>query len=103
MGGEPIWYFNSLLIDGQLGGDIVRISMPYGARALSAGVQGLDFFVWAAVDTDAPFVEHRFAVHGTGHPVEDDTAFAPFVNTVFMGPLMFHVFDLGQVAQERSA
>ncbi len=77
-------------------GDAVRIQMPQNARVLAAGVQGNDFVVWAVVDPSAPTVARRFAIRGTGHPVEPRTAEAAFINTVFMGPLVFHIFDLGE-------
>lgn len=80
------------------GGDRFSLEMPKGARALSAGIQGQDIVIWAAVDPDEPAVRHDFAVHGTGHNVPDENAAASFLTTIFMGPLVFHVFDLGEVS-----
>ena len=77
--------------------DTQPVQMPQNARILSAGVQDNDFVVWAAVDPRAPTVARRFAIHGTGHAVQDDTAEGAFINTVFIGPLVFHIFDLGEV------
>ncbi len=107
---ETIWKFKLDLSNG----GVSQVEMPKDAATISAGVQGeRTFVVWALVDPDAPRVTRRFVVHGTGHPVlkevtETFTAgiqdhpvevLASFINTVFMGPLVFHVFDLGEVAQ----
>ncbi len=106
---QTIWKFELDLSNG----DVSQVEMPEGAATISAGVQGGMIVVWALVDPDGPRVTRRFAVHGTGHPVlkevtETFTAgiqghpvevLASFINTVFMGPLVFHVFDLGEVSQ----
>lgn len=60
-------------------------------KVLSAGVQGRDIMVWAVHDDLTPECKVRVNVIGTGHLFVD----APetgFVNTVFLGPLVFHVF-----------
>lgn len=106
---ETIWKFELDLSNG----NVSQIEMPADAATISAGVQGETFVVWALVDPDAPRVTRRFVIHGTGHPVlkevtETFTAgiqdhpvevLASFINTVFMGPMVFHVFDLGEVVQ----
>ena len=106
---QTIWKFELDLFNG----DVSQIEMPEGAVSISAGVQGRTFVVWALVDPNAPRVTRRFVVHGTGHPVlkevtETFTAeiqnhpvevLASFINTVFIGPLVFHIFDLGEVVQ----
>ena len=107
---QTIWKFELDLSNG----DVSQVEMPEGAAVISAGVQGeRTFVVWALVDPDAPRATRRFVVHGTGHPVlqevtETFTAgiqghpvevLASFINTIFIGPLVFHVFDLGEVPQ----
>lgn len=81
------------------GGDLARVEMPQGADVLSAGYQGSpvdgQFMIWAKVDPNAPKCQRMFTVHGTGHNA-NDTDGAAFVDTVFLGPLVFHVFDLGE-------
>lgn len=104
---KTIWKFKLNFSEG----DISEIGMPRGAVIISAGVQGeRDIMVWALVDSDALLVARRLVVHGTGHPVlkevtETFTAgiqgqpvevLFSFINTVFMGPLVFHIFDLGE-------
>ena len=58
---------------------------------LSAGVQGQDIMVWAFHDDDTPERKVRVTVFGTGHPYTAGPE-AGFISTVFLGPLVFHVF-----------
>lgn len=60
-------------------------------KVLSVGIQGNDIMVWAVHDDDAPALSVRFYVMGTGHFFVD-TSESNFVGTVFLGPLVFHVF-----------
>lgn len=72
-----------------------EVSMPRGAKVLSVGVQGDGVFMWALIPQLSHLSEpRRFLVVGTGHlwPL---TAFGPFIGTVFLGALMFHVFEGG--------
>ena len=64
--------------------------VPEGARFLQAGEQNGDIVVWALVDTEAPSFSRNVAVYGTGHEVPKDPG--TYLNTVFVGPLVFHVF-----------
>lgn len=59
---------------------------------LSAGVQGDDIMVWATHDDAALERQVRINVMGTGHTPFVDAAESSFVGTVFLGPLVFHVF-----------
>jgi hypothetical protein len=58
---------------------------------LSAGVQGDDIMVWAVHDDTALERQVRINVMGTGH-LFVDAAESAFIGTVFLGPLVFHVF-----------
>lgn len=66
------------------------LQVPEGARFLQAGEQNGDVVVWALVDTEAPSEGRNVAVYGTGHEVP--AAPGVYLNTVFVGPLVFHVF-----------
>jgi hypothetical protein len=73
-----------------------EIVMPLGAKIITAGMQGDDFFVWAIVDPAQTLrATRRIAMFGTGHPMTEEDAAGRFINTIFFGPLVFHVFDLG--------
>ena len=67
---------------------------------LSAGVQGGDIMVWAVHDDTALERKVRVNVMGTGHPFVDASESA-FVGTVFLGPLVFHVFATAGMIGER--
>lgn len=60
-------------------------------RILSAGVQDRDIMVWAIHDDSVTPRTVRVSVRGTGHPLHDADQ-GEFIDTVFLGPLVFHVF-----------
>lgn len=81
------------------------VEMPAGARLLSVAFQGDDLCVWAEVDPDAPKVQRRFTVVGTGHDLPSapgefvGTAHTDGIAGIFgFGALVFHVYDQGEVA-----
>ena len=78
----------------------VTLEMPAGAQVLFAGYQGemspKNFVCWAQVNPDAPKVLHQISIYGTGHEMEEATLGGRYLNTFFMGPLVFHAFDLGE-------
>lgn len=67
------------------------IELPKPARILSAGVQGNDIVIWAVVDPEAEPQNRLVQVVPTGGRVPAD---ATFLNTVFMGAFVFHVFEV---------
>ena len=46
------------------------LQMPRGAKPLTVQTQQGAPMMWALVDDAAPMVEHRFALVGTGHPID---------------------------------
>lgn len=79
--------------------DISDIRMPAGARVICVGVQDGHPFIWARVDSKAPTVERRFRLASTGHDLAMGPG-APYLGTVMLhgGALVFHLFDLGEIA-----
>ena len=73
------------------------VTMPAAARILTVAAQGDRIYVWAAVDPGAPLEARRFWIHGTGHDMSISARAYPFLGTVFLGAMVFHVF--GGVAQ----
>ena len=73
--------------------DRARVLMPSGAELLCVAMQHGRVTVWARVDPSATMVTRQFRVAGTGHPGVEGS----YIGTVFPGPLVFHVFDLGEV------
>lgn len=74
--------------------DRVEVSMPRGARILHTAVQNGVVCVWAIVDPNNQREQRCFFIKGTGHSAHELEE-TPHVGTVFLGPLVFHVFDGG--------
>lgn len=75
--------------------DMVDISMPEGATILCVETQGEQPCMWALVDPDAPELNRKFRVFGTGHPVYD-AEMLKFIATYQLqgGALVFHIFEV---------
>lgn len=68
--------------------DAQRIQMPSGARPIKAGKQeGL--VLWAIVDPASPQANYRVDIVPTGKEPPEDKL---YVDTVFDGPFVWHVF-----------
>ena len=75
--------------------DAPRVRMPRGAQILTLQIQHGIPCLWALVpNVDAPMVERRFRLHGTGHTVDDASALA-YVGTyqIHGGAMVFHLFE----------
>ena len=71
---------------------VVEAYMPVGARILTVAAQHGTIMVWALVDPNAKSVPFRFEVCGTGGPFVAEFVDSPFLGTVFLDKLVFHVF-----------
>ena len=83
--------------------DLVRISMPRGAKVIHAGFDPQErLCVWAIVDTDRPLHVRAFCVAGTGNPFESPDMWE-HINTVRIGPFIWHIFvftiEGGEIAE----
>lgn len=81
------------------------ISMPKGARVLSAYAQHEIPCICALVDPDAPMEKHGFGVVPTDEAwqSDDEEALGSFVGTVHLrgGNFVLHVFDLGPAKDDK--
>ena len=69
------------------------VMMPVGSEIIKAGAQGESIFIWAIVNTEAKKEHRRFKVVPTGGAIfRSDLV---FLDTVFIGPYVFHVFEEG--------
>jgi hypothetical protein len=71
------------------------LSLPRGAKVLSAATQYEQIVVYAVVNPDEKVMEdHEFIVQGTGHVIKFDKFQYEFLNTtsLYDGKLMFHIF-----------
>lgn len=77
-----------------------QIDMPSGAKILHvAAVGGLEggIYLWAIVEPDAPVAHRSIAVYPTGlEPLSEEALAGTYLGTVHLGPLVFHLFDLGE-------
>lgn len=83
----------------------IWVEMPRYATLLRCGVQGQGLVVWARVDTDREMVMRRLCVMMTGQPILHNEPPNPgvnfvlpstvYVDTVTIGKIVCHVFDLG--------
>ena len=81
----------------QLYADNRPTEMPAYAKVLSAGVQAGEIFIWALVDTTAESHQRQLYVYPTGgaiNPMLSEKL--KLLNTVFVGALVFHVFETTQ-------
>lgn len=88
-------------IDLQSGAD-QSFMMPMGAEILDVQVQNGVPTLWAFVDTDAPIVQRRIVMVGTGTDAFCATSqrqSRPYIGTVQLrnGMLVLHFFDRGEV------
>lgn len=89
---RTIWKFELITTDVQL------VQMPAGATLLVVDKQEgsrFDITLWAWVETNAPLVNRRIAVVGTGGPTPAPEV-ATYIGTAMCPPFVWHVFDGGE-------
>lgn len=90
MAERQVWKFDLHIEDEQV------VAMPEGSELLHVGNQtgAIErFTIWARVDPSNPVVNRRILGRGTGHPIGDE----PHIGTTDNGPLVWHIFDGGEV------
>lgn len=76
--------------------DEQQLPMPKGATILHVASVSDQVTLWALVDPDAPVVNRKFVIHGTGHDVTEPDQYVGTAITM-NGRLVWHVFDRGEV------
>jgi hypothetical protein len=69
-----------------------RVTMPVGAKILTAQIQGTRLCVWAEVETTAPTDDRFFFIAGTGHPLPFGPDDLEYNSTVQDFGLVWHVY-----------
>lgn len=70
-----------------------RCLLPVGAKIISAGIKDCRTFIWALIDDSIEETELRkIQIYTTGIPVKEGVNLK-FIQTVFFGVLVFHVFE----------
>jgi hypothetical protein len=76
--------------------DEFEIGLPAGAEILHVAVQHYKPQLWALVDTERPIEVRRFAIRGTGYPVEHGLHHVGsflLADDTFVGHLFEHAGD----------
>lgn len=80
--------------------DYYDILIPRGAKILTVQMQDHAICAWALVDQNAPMVNRKFRIAGTGHQlvIEGTAVEMQYVGSVQQlgGALVWHVFDMGE-------
>lgn len=86
---KSIWKFPLKITDYQ------KVSMPIGARVLSAQIQNGILCIWAIVDESVEKEEFEFEIFGTGNPyIEKRNHFYIGTFQLMDGKFVGHLFQL---------
>ena len=71
-----------------------KLMLPNGATVLRVAAQGDAICLWAEVDPERSQLERYFEVFGTGHEIPEGMGIdRVYLDTVFMGQYVFHVYE----------
>ena len=70
-----------------------EIYIPEYAAVLKCGVQDEKIIIWCLVETDRPTEKRCFSIVGTGQFI-NDTKKLVYIDTVFIGRFVWHVFEI---------
>ena len=73
------------------------LELPCDAEILAVGSQYSEVVMWVKLDTDGRKVRRRFVTFGTGHEIPSVLEPMRYIGTSFIGPLVFHSFELAEV------
>lgn len=73
------------------------VLLPKNAIVLKAGMQDNTMFIWALIDlNEQSHIERTFEIIGTGHPFEHEYLKHRFVDTIFDGPFVWHIWEVNK-------
>lgn len=73
------------------------VLLPKDALVLKAGMQNGGLYIWVLVDpNEQTHTEREFEVIGTGHPFEHEYLKHRFVDTIFDGPFVWHIWEVNK-------
>lgn len=72
--------------------DEITVRLPAGWHALCVQMQGGHPCLWAVVNPSRSLEDVPIRCYGTGHPMHEDCDPAAYIDTIQMGPLVFHFF-----------
>jgi len=68
------------------------LSLPKGAGILKAAEQRDGICIWVEVDLKAELEDVEFRIFGTGHEVDIGAKYGQYIDTVFLGQYVWHVY-----------
>lgn len=72
-----------------------KVLLPKDASILKAGMQSGGLYIWALVDpNETTKVERTFEIVGTGHSFDYERLKYTFIDTIFDGPFVWHIFEV---------
>ena len=75
-----------------------EIDLPCDHKVLKAEYQGTELFAWVLVDLESETEKYKFVIKGTGHPEGLFYDEGEYVDTVFEGPYVWHIFKVKKIA-----
>lgn len=71
------------------------VLLPKDALILKAGMQDGGLYIWAIIDpNEKTHIEREFEIVGTGHQFDYKRLKYTFIDTIFDGPLVWHIFEV---------
>ena len=71
------------------------ITLPIDSQILKAGIQSGIMYIWVSVDVNQKQTYYaNFEIIGTGHPFEYGELTHRFVDTIFDGPFVWHIWEV---------
>ena len=73
-----------------------HIIMPKSSIILKVEKNSKDFMLWALVNPDLPLVNRAIRIYSTGQEI-DEEYIGTYIDTVYDGPYVWHIFDRGEI------
>ena len=71
-----------------------EVELPQKAKILRADFQNDELFFWAFVNPEAPKEKRKLLLLPTGNVGIGDEQGLIYINTVFQGPYVWHLFEI---------
>lgn len=74
-----------------------EVLLPKDSLVLKAGMQGDTMYIWVLLDpSETTHIQRNFEVIGTGHSFEHHYMTHRFVDTIFDGPFVWHIWEVNK-------
>lgn len=73
------------------------IQLPIDSQVLKVGIQNGIMQIWVLVDPNQKETSQRnFEIIGTGHPFEFDYLTHTYIDSLFDGPFVWHIWEINK-------